>query len=347
MGAVSLFDGVIGHGRVTDLLQREAASPANAYLFVGAAGVGKATVARRFAALLLCPEAGVHETACRSCRRIESGNHPDLVVVEPEGRQTLGVEQARATIQRAVLGPVESERKVFLFEEAGLMTDQAANALLKTLEEPTATTVFLLVTESEDQLPATVASRCRTVHFGRVDDGVIIEALSARIPTEQAEALARMAGGRPGLALTLIASEQVAEFRTAWLSLALRVTERPGEAFLLAEEMLESTEPLAEAAQESEGTSSEQAAKNRRRARQALLATGLEILASWYADAASVQFGGPIRNRDVPVASLTRVPPGVAVRNAELVLDAVTDLQANLRPQLLLANLFTSLAGEP
>ncbi|HSJ28922.1 MAG TPA: hypothetical protein VLB67_11975, partial [Acidimicrobiia bacterium] len=78
----------------------------------------------------------------------------------------------------------------------------------------------------------------------------------------------------------------------------------------------------------------------------ALLASGLEILASWYADAASLQFGGPVRNTDLDVTDLTLVSAARAIRNADLALDAVLDLQANLRPQLVLANLFTSLAAD-
>jgi DNA polymerase-3 subunit delta' len=347
---VNPFAGVIGHQRVLDLLTREAPAPANAYFFIGAAGVGKATVARRFAALLLCPDAGDHgrpdqADGCRSCRRVESGSHPDLILVEPEGRQSLGVEQARSTIQQASMSPVESPRKVFLFEEAGAMTEQAANALLKTLEEPTETTVFVLVAESEDQLPSTVASRCRTVHFGRVGEDELIATLGGHgIEPEQVATLARLAGGRPGLALSLVRSPQIAGFRTAWLSVPVRSTDRAGESFVLAQEMLATVDPLIETI--GSEVSKEQAEKDRRRARQALLATGLEITASWYLDAAAVQLGGPIRNRDIPLALLTEVTPTRAVRNAERVMDAVVDLEANLRPQLLLADLFCDLAAE-
>src|SRR5690606_40198536 len=95
-----------------------------------------------------------------------------------EGKTTLGVEQARNVVSQAAMSPVEGERKVFLFEEAGLMTEQAANALLKTLEEPTPTTVFILVAESEDELPSTIASRCRTVHFGRVSEEELVDRLT-------------------------------------------------------------------------------------------------------------------------------------------------------------------------
>ena len=103
-----LFEGVIGHGRVVELLLREAAKPGQAYLFTGPASVGKATIASRFAKMLLCPYRGSHDVVDRSCRLFESGNHPDLTVVEPEGATALGVDQARAVVTRAAMRPVES-----------------------------------------------------------------------------------------------------------------------------------------------------------------------------------------------------------------------------------------------
>lgn len=340
------FESIIGHTAPIELLRRELGRPAGAYLFVGAPGIGKATVARAFAAGLVCPERLEHPELCRSCRRVASGNHPDIVVVEPEGRQSLGVDQARQTIVQSSLTPVESARKVFLFPEADAMTEQAANALLKTLEEPSATTVFVLVVESEDDLPATVASRCRTVHFGRVPEAELAEALAARpgVDALRAADLARVAAGRPGLALSLLERPEIGRYRKAWLGLPTRVSERTGEAFVLASEMLDLTdEVVPEPADE---LPKEQADRDRKRARMALLAAGLEILASWYADAATLQYGGPVRNTDLDVGDLTMVSAAKAVRNADLALDAVLDLQANLRPQLVLANLFTTLATD-
>jgi DNA polymerase III delta' subunit len=340
------FEGVIGHGEIVSFLQAEMAAPGHAYLFTGAGGVGKATVAREFARLLLCPEGGAHEDPCRSCRRTASGNHPDLISVEPEGRTSLGVDQARGVVSQAALSPVESPRRVFLFEEAGLMTEQAANTLLKTLEEPTAPVIFLLVAESEDDFPPTVASRCRTVHFGRVPDDELAQSLMERgIASDEARVAAMVSGGRPGLALALATRPEVARVRQAWLSLPDRLTARPGDAFGLAEEMLAILEPLANDLAGAEGTA-EARDRAKKRATQSLLAGGLEILASFYVDGASLQLGGPIRNRDIPLPALTGVPPARAVANAQMVLDAVVDLAGNLRAVPVLASLFTSLGTE-
>lgn len=349
-----VFDGVIGHLRVRSLLVSEGARPAHAYLFVGPAGVGKAAVARRFAASLLCPDGGHPPDAdCSVCRRVESGVHPDLILVEASGATSLGVDQARETVATANLTPVEGQRKVIVLEDAGLMTDSAANALLKTLEEPTDSTVFVLVAESEEDFPPTVGSRCRTIHFSRVPHAELSAAL-AQYAGDHSEQVATIAGGRPGLALTLATEPTVADFRHRWLQVPHRVTPKPGEAFRLAEEMLASSEPLLravrnrQAAQAERSTlKSEELRREReiKRASLALLTTGLEILASWYSDAAIAQFGGAVRNTDVAASDFIKLRPAGAVENADKVLEAVVALKGNQRPALVLADLFTHLGA--
>lgn len=341
-----LFPGVIGHRHLLSQLEREVAVPPNSYLFVGVTGLGKAMVARRFAQLLLCPDGGAHREECRSCRKVESGNHPDLIVAEPEGRVGMGVDQARTLIQQSTMRPFEAARKVFVVEDAGAFTDQAANALLKTLEEPSPTTVFLLCVESEDALPATIASRCRSILFGRIPEEEIAAGLVALgIEGDQAIGVARMSGGRPGLAITLASNRSVAEFRRLWLSVPAEVSDRPGEAFLLAQKMLSAADLLIDDVVDGE-ESKDRVDRAKRRARQALLVSGLEMLAGFYTDSAAIQLGGPVRNRDLPVTAFTVVSSKKAVRNAELCLAAVTDLEANLRPQLLLTNLLGTLAAD-
>lgn len=336
-----LYDDIIGHASVVELLDAELDHPTQAYLFVGPESVGKEAVALRFAAGLL---GGVEDARAR--RLALSAVHPDLRVLEPEGAASLGVDQAREVVSRASLAPVEAQRSVFLFPDAGAMTEQAANVLLKTLEEPLAQVVFLLVAESEDEFPPTVASRCRTVHMGRVPQPELIEALSERgLSEEEAEGVAVVSGGRPGLALALMSQPEVARFRELWLSIPGRVTPHPGDGQRLATEVLAEIEPLVEESV-SEDLPKDKAQRARRRAEMSLLVSGLEILASWYSDAASLQLGGPIRNSDLDLAALTDVAPRRAVSAAEAVLDAVVDIQANLRRELVLANLFAGLGSE-
>lgn len=349
---MTMFEDVIGNRAVADLLEREAADPAHAYLFVGPGSVGKAAFARRFAALVLCGEDG----SCRA--RVLADLHPDLVLVEPDGRTALTVDRARETVARAVRTPVEATRKVFVFEEAGSMNDEAANAMLKTLEEPTPTTVFVLITESEHDLPATVVSRARSVLFGRVPDDEIVAALEAKgVDSVQATRAAIASGGRPGLALLLATNPEVAAFRNAWLSVPSRVSGRPGDAIRLAAEMVEAAEPLLaglEDRQEAEVVIAEEQGRDtkalkerhereRRRAVSALHLGGLEILASWYRDAAVASFGGPVRNRDVSGTDLAGIGARDAVARAQRVMATGDALDANQRPDLAFSALFSDL----
>jgi DNA polymerase-3 subunit delta' len=350
---VSLFADIVGHRPVIELLAAEATRPTQAYLFVGPAGVGKATVARRFAAMLLCSD----DAACIG--RVVAGVHPDLIVIEPEGATSLTVDQARSTVARAVLAPVESSRQVFLIEEAGAMNDEAANTLLKTLEEPSASSTFILVVESEDQLPATVASRSRTVLFSRVPEKEITDALVERgVPSADADHAATTSGGRPGLALLMATRPEVAHFRSAWLAVPGRLDSSPGTAFRLADELVKAAEPLLEGVADRQGREAERYQddpamakrvkerhdRERKRAASALHVAGLEILASWYRDAAAAQHGAPIRNRDVSGADLADVSARDAVQRARRVLATVDALEANQRADLAFAALFSELA---
>jgi hypothetical protein len=336
-----LFADVIGHRGVIELLRSDIDRPAQAYLFVGPESVGKEHVALRFATGLL---GGATDERARRLALMRA--HPDLRVLEPEGATSLGVDQAREVVARASLTPVEASRTVFLFPDAGSMTEQAANALLKTLEEPSAQVVFLLVAESEDDFPPTVASRCRTVHMGRVPLPEVVAALVERgLSDAEAEVVAMVSGGRPGLALALMSQPEVARFREMWLSIPGHVTPRPGDGQRLAMGVLAELAPLVEQSVP-EDVPKDKAQRARRRAEMSLLVSGLEILASWYSDAASLQLGGPIRNSDLDLATFTDVAPRRAVSSAEKVLDAVVDIQANLRRELVLTNLFSSLGSE-
>lgn len=353
---VNVFDDLIGHAAVKALLEAEAAHPAQAYLFVGPGGVGKAAAARRFAAMVLCPDGA--DDRCR--RRVLAGSHADLVVVEPDGRTAITVDQARRAVSQASLAPLEGGRKIFLFEDGGAINDEAANALLKTLEEPSASTVFIITVESLDTLPKTIASRCRTVVFGRVDDSEIAEGLVALgVESDQAQRAARIAGGRPGLAVALATEPEVAEFREVWLGVPMRLSEHPGDAFTLAEEVIGATEPLLAAIRERharEATAAEshggggKVLKDRhdrelRRASAALYVSGLEILSGFYRDTAAAQFGVPVRNPDIAPSALTRLRPAAAIAGAERIVDAIESLHANQRPQLALAALFSDLGS--
>ena len=352
---MTAFTGVIGHRAVVELLRSELENPAQAYLFVGPSNVGKAYVAREFAARLVGREDG------DAVRRALEAKHPDVVVVAPDGRSSITVDQARSVVSSAVLAPLESGKKVFLFEEASMLNDEAANALLKTIEEPIRSTSFVFVADSEDDLPSTVASRCRTVVFGRVSEADVIEGLVANdVERKTALDIARITGGRPGLALALATEPSVAEFRDAWLRVPAEVTDHPGDAYRMVTEVLAATEPLLDAikrrqeddleAQYPGGTAPkafiERQQRELSRASDALYVTGLELLASFYRDTASSQLGGPVQNADVEVSLLTLTDVTGAVARADRVFDAIDALNANQRPSLALASLFVDLGAD-
>ena len=225
----------------------------------------------------------------------------------------LTVGQARTTMAQATLAPVESVRKIFVFDEAGVMSEGAANALLKTLEEPNATTAFILVADSDEDLPATLGSRCRIIHFGRVDEAEVVAALEAggwSRAGDRGTHGGRRAGARVGHAA-----------RGGFVSPRLAGRTRPG--FGETGRLLRPRRGVARwadpllAGWRSTHWPSRQARRNgsattTERARAARL--GVEILASWYLDAAAVQFGATPRNRDLDLTDLTEVPPDVAVQ---------------------------------
>ena len=133
-------------------------------------------------------------------------------------------------------------------------------------------------------------------------------------------------------------------FNVDRLSIPERVSPHPGDGQRIASEVLAELAPLVDDAV-ADGLNKEKAQRARRRTEMSLLVSGLEILASWYADSASLQMGGPVRNGDLELGPFTDVAPRKAVQSAEEVLDAVVDIQSNLRRELVLANLFASLGS--
>ncbi len=341
--------GVIGHRAVWERLAADATSPAGAYLLAGPRGVGKSLVARRFAERLVCPLGGRHFGECPSCGRARAGVHPDIVAVSPTERQRIGVSDAREVVAKAARTPVEASRKVFIIDRE--MTEGAANVLLKTLEETTDSTVFVLVAVSTEDLPSTVASRCRTFHFGKVDIGELSEALVERgMDRSEAEVISEVAGGRPGMALQLKGEAAAAEFRSAWLEKAAQLAERrhlgAGEALAMVDQVLTYGERMLDRVRPTKtdvGREREQAQRETRRQRRLLWVSGLEIMAGWFVDAAARALGGPSRLLEEGVRG-PPVDPARALCSADLILEAGAELAGvNLRPRARLAELFCKL----
>jgi hypothetical protein len=179
------------------------------------------------------------------------------------------------------------------------------------------------------------------------------------VSPERADQAARISGGRPGLAISLATRADVAAFRNVWLSVPLRLSEHPGDGYRLADEVTAAAEPLLVALKDRQAEESatleregglSKAAEQRqtrelKRAAIALHVSGLEILSGFYRDVAAAQLGAPVRNPDIPAPALTRLTPRRAVRSADRILEAIESIEANQRPQLALASLFSDIGG--
>lgn len=201
---------IVGHEQIIAQLHHAIQTNriAGAYLFVGPVGVGKETVANHFAKSINCLELddGACGT-CISCRKTDDGNHPDTQIVSPSGAW-IRIDQIRELQKRIVYRPYEGVRKVAILREAERMNLEAANCLLKTLEEPPAESVLILLTSNLDALLPTIRSRCQIIKFNPLRPDELGRYLNERYQLEEREALsvATLAGGAVGRALTHLES---------------------------------------------------------------------------------------------------------------------------------------------
>ena len=197
---------------VTQLRQAAHGAMTHAWLFTGPPGSGRSVAARAFAAALLCPEGGCGH--CASCRQVRAGTHADLLLVRPEGL-SYGVRQTRELVLRAAGAPSGGRWLVVLFEDADRCTEQAANALLKAIEEPSPRTVWLLCAPSAEDLVPTIRSRCRVVTLRVPSSAAVAEVLASRDGVEPSRALsaARAAQGHVGRARRLATDADAARRR--------------------------------------------------------------------------------------------------------------------------------------
>jgi DNA polymerase III subunit delta' len=183
----------------------------HAWLFTGPPGSGRSMAARAFAAALLCDRQGCGQ--CPSCRQVAAGAHADLLLVRPDGL-SYGVRQTRDLVLKAAAAPVYGRWRIVLFEDADRCTEQAANALLKAIEEPSPRTVWLLCAPYADDLPTTIRSRCRLVTLVTPRTPAVTEVLEREgIPAERARAAALAAQGHIGRARRLATDEEAARRR--------------------------------------------------------------------------------------------------------------------------------------
>jgi DNA polymerase III subunit delta' len=221
------FRDVIGHRRLLDLLRKSVAGGTlpPSLLLTGPSGVGKKLTALAVAQALNClelvpadqPPATRHQPPetdacgrCSACTKIARGVHPDVLVVEPGESGSIKIDQVRDIVDRAAYRPFEGRRRAVIIDEADALVPAAQNALLKTLEEPPPSSVFMLVTARPDVLLPTVRSRCPQLRFRPLAAGDVAEALMARgLSEKEARAIAATADGSLGQALEASAGDLV------------------------------------------------------------------------------------------------------------------------------------------
>lgn len=339
-----------------------AGQPSHAYLFYGPPGTGKRTAARAFAATLLLDGAPDPELAAE---RVARGTHPDLTWVTPSGASELLVSDIdEPVVAAATRTPFESSRRVFVIEAAGTMNDQAANRLLKTLEEPPAYAHLVLLAEhAEDVLP-TIASRCQHVRF----DPLSSERLERRLASSPGESLpaltlaacARLSGGDGALAERL-AGEEGAALRACGEALARAAfvsdpdggTERPwtgllaaakraGEdaAALVGEQLRQQAELLpAKERRKHEREGADALRRAERRARAATLDLGLRLAELWLRDVWCVAIGAgelvlAVDRREAIEADAEGRAPDALRQAVELVAETRLRLALNVSEEL-------------
>jgi DNA polymerase III subunit delta' len=328
--------------------------PAHAYLFHGPAGVGKRELARRFAAELL----GEHA-------RVERGSHPDLYLLEPLGEQ-IRIDDVRELRRDLHMRPFEGDRRVYLIFGADSLNEDAADALLKDLEEPPPYAVVVLVAERLGPLPETIRSRCQLVPFRRLSERTIRELVAARAPElddDESAAVARTAGGRIDRADRLLDAAS-RERRDGLIEQARRVYRDPafepsdGAAALIANAQARADE--ARSVEEARVAGLELSARDadqrvRRAARGAereeLLAQ-LEELAAWYRDLVAVAVGAEAAAIHLDkLAELRDDATRERLLGAERAVEEVRETwrqleEFQLQPQLALESLFVRITRE-
>ena len=190
-----------------------AGAPPHAALVLGEEGTGKRTLLNACAQSLFCEAKDKPCGACAPCRRFAARSHPDVHRIER--KKSVGVDEVRDLTAALQIAPYEGGYKTAIIEDAGAMTPQAQNCLLKTLEEPPEKTVFLLAAASESKLLSTILSRCMIVRLSPFSEQKVCDILRAQgAPAERAAQLAALSGGSVGKALSMLHDESFWQLRT-------------------------------------------------------------------------------------------------------------------------------------
>lgn len=237
------FREIKGNAPLVNQLKTAASSGrvSHAYLFIGGAGAGKRLIANTFAKALQCEaDEDMPCGTCRSCQAFDHGNHPDIIYVRGEKKNIIVDEIREQILETVDLKPYHYQKKIYIIEQADTMTIQAQNALLKTLEEPPAHAMFLLLAERAEAFLPTILSRVVVMKIRPLSEETIAAFLMERsgLSEEESHTLAAYAQGRIGQALELKEDEAFREMRQDILGKLEAIPSMPeGETYLLAKEL--------------------------------------------------------------------------------------------------------------
>ncbi|SEW45631.1 DNA polymerase III subunit delta' [[Clostridium] fimetarium] len=213
------FSEILGHDKIKEHLQNaiKLNKVSHAYIFNGESGAGKKSLAKVFSKTLQCEAKGDNPcNECHSCKQAESGNQPDIIWVSHEKPTSIGVEDIREQVIGDIqIKPYSSKYKIYIIDEAEKLTLQAQNALLKTIEEPPAYGIIILLTTNADTFLQTILSRCVQLDLKPVRDEVIQNYLikNYQVPDYQARFAVAFAQGRIGRAVSIVNSKDFMEMK--------------------------------------------------------------------------------------------------------------------------------------
>lgn len=213
------FKDVVGHNDIIKYIRNAVKEEkvSHAYILNGERGSGKKMLATLFAATLLCEKGGPDCcNKCHSCKQVQSGNHPDIIRLTHEKPSTISVDDIREQVNHdMMIKPYQGPYKIYVIAEADLMSPQAQNALLKTIEEPPEYAVIFLLTENAQVLLPTITSRCVMLKLRNIKDTLVKKYLMEKleVPDYQADICAAFAQGNMGRAIMLASADHFNEIR--------------------------------------------------------------------------------------------------------------------------------------
>ena len=171
------FASIVGNENIKGLLKNtiKTNNLVHSYMFVGPDGIGKKLFATVFSKMILCENKTDTCTTCNSCIRFDSGNHPDFLIIDSEDGKSIKIGQIRFLQGRIAEKPIESDKKIYIINNADLMTVEAQNCLLKTLEEPPEYAMLILVLSNESKLLNTIKSRCTIISFNKLSEEELLK----------------------------------------------------------------------------------------------------------------------------------------------------------------------------